>query len=215
MSETVSVRVVASRLGLGINTVYRLIREGRLPVIKAGSRQVRISTAVIDEILAKGSLPEVPEVPAVPEYPRAKIGIGHVIPVGKPKKITPRWAPPGELKPGMAEKVAELWREICVPAGLADIRILTVSRKNKIKQRAKVLADLDAWRDYFEKIARAPFLRGENDRNWRADFDWAIRNDENVDKVLCGRYGDQQEDRNEAFAKEVAKWRQAKESIKR
>jgi hypothetical protein len=33
-----------------------------------------------------------------------------------------------------------------------------------------------------------PFLRGEGDRGWKADFDWFVANDQNVIRVLESRY---------------------------
>jgi hypothetical protein len=48
---------------------------------------------------------------------------------------------------------------------------------------------------FFDQFTRAvikaqetPFLCGEGDRGWKADFDWFIANDRNVIRVLEGRY---------------------------
>ena len=38
------------------------------------------------------------------------------------------------------------------------------------------------------KAQETPFLCGEGDRGWKADFDWFIANDRNVIRVLEGRY---------------------------
>jgi hypothetical protein len=38
------------------------------------------------------------------------------------------------------------------------------------------------------KAQETPFLRGEGDRGWKADFDWFVANDHNVIRVLEGRY---------------------------
>jgi len=34
-----------------------------------------------------------------------------------------------------------------------------------------------------------PFLRGDNDRGWTADFDWLIKNDRNIEKAITQPYG--------------------------
>jgi hypothetical protein len=39
-----------------------------------------------------------------------------------------------------------------------------------------------------EKVAASDFLCGYNDRQWRADIDWLLKNDTNYVKVLEGRY---------------------------
>jgi hypothetical protein len=38
------------------------------------------------------------------------------------------------------------------------------------------------------KAQETPFVRGEGDRGWKADFDWLITNDRSVIRVLEGRY---------------------------
>ena len=46
--------------------------------------------------------------------------------------------------------------------------------------------------DFAAAVSQAqliPFLYGRNDRQWRATLDWFIANDENVYRVLEGKYG--------------------------
>ena len=40
----------------------------------------------------------------------------------------------------------------------------------------------------FQKIESTPFLKGENKRNWVANFDWVFANEQNWVKVLEGNY---------------------------
>ncbi len=72
---------------------------------------------------------------------------------------------------------------------------LTKARKQKIKQRwNELLASgsdpMETIIQAFNKCIETPFLRGENDRNWRADIDWIFRNDTNYVKILEGSYND-------------------------
>ena len=64
------------------------------------------------------------------------------------------------------------------------------SRREKCKRR--LARDPGKFIDQFTraviKAQETPFLRGENERGWKADFDWFIANDQNVIKVLEGRY---------------------------
>ena len=46
---------------------------------------------------------------------------------------------------------------------------------------------LDDFRTLFEKAEASSFLKGANDRNWTASFDWLIK-DANMAKVLDGNY---------------------------
>ena len=38
------------------------------------------------------------------------------------------------------------------------------------------------------EILKVPFLKGDNDRGWRVDFDFVFRNDTNWQKILEGKY---------------------------
>jgi hypothetical protein len=68
-------------------------------------------------------------------------------------------------------------------------RCLEVSpdRRRKIAARLKE-RPLDSWCEVFDRIESSAFLRGENDRNWCASFDWIVKNTDNAAKVLEGRY---------------------------
>ena len=85
--------------------------------------------------------------------------------------------------------MVDVWRQTCGAAGLAIPRKLTQARRRKIAARARdSLSSLDAWRAYFERVAASPFLRGETGKDWRADFDWCVRSEDNVSKVTEGQY---------------------------
>jgi len=69
---------------------------------------------------------------------------------------------------------------------------LTHARANKCRAR---LSDPDFYDKFVMAIRLAqdiPFLIGNNDRGWKADFDWFIANDTNVFKVLEGKYSNSQ-----------------------
>ena len=93
-------------------------------------------------------------------------------------------APAAEPTPYKA--VADLYHEICV--SYPRLRNLSESRKKAIAARWKEYGhDLDAFRELFEKAEASPFLKGKNQRNWSADFNWLISS-ENMAKVLEGKY---------------------------
>lgn len=60
---------------------------------------------------------------------------------------------------------------------------LTNGRKIKLAQRLKNFK-LDQILQALENMASDKFFRGENDRGWRADPDYLIRNDEQIDRFL-------------------------------
>ena len=73
--------------------------------------------------------------------------------------------------------------------------VIAFTEKRSQKCRKRMLANLgeiDTFLKYFRQAVKkaqyTPFLCGNNDRNWRASFDWFVANDENYVKVLEGNY---------------------------
>jgi hypothetical protein len=89
-----------------------------------------------------------------------------------------------------AEDVVELYNAAATEAGWPKVAKLTPARRTAVKARIRddsACRDPAWWRDYFARAARAPHLRGENDRRWCADFDWLLK-PENLQRVSEGRY---------------------------
>lgn len=82
--------------------------------------------------------------------------------------------------------VVDLYHSICV--SFPKIRSLSESRKKAIKARLKTYS-LDDFKTLFENTEASSFLKGKNDRNWTATFDWLLK-DTNMAKVLEGNYAD-------------------------
>ena len=83
---------------------------------------------------------------------------------------------------------------------LPQVKALTAGRLSKCRtriNRAEHDGRLEQYLKDFESAVQiaqlTPFLRGENERKWRASFDWFVENDENVLRVLEGRYGNPEE----------------------
>lgn len=72
---------------------------------------------------------------------------------------------------------------------LSKVVALSASRKAKLAKRMKEEYFRLNWREAIDKIASTPFLTGDNDRKWRASFDWFIENDSNYIKAVEGIYG--------------------------
>lgn len=83
-----------------------------------------------------------------------------------------------------------LWNAT-VEGNLPAARSLTTVRKRKIKTRLEE-RPISEWQTVFEKMAASSFCCGENDRRWKADFDWIIDNDNNSVKVLEGKFDNRQ-----------------------
>ena len=83
------------------------------------------------------------------------------------------------------QEFVDLWNQVC--GDLPKVNTLSDSRVRKIRLCLKQQS-IDCWRTVFERMNRTPFLKGEGDRGWRANFDWIINNAENADKVMSGSY---------------------------
>lgn len=82
--------------------------------------------------------------------------------------------------------IADMYNDTCV----SFPRVITLSdkRKKAIKARLKSYTE-DDFKTLFEKAEASSFLKGSNNRDWSADFDWLIK-DSNMAKVLEGKYDD-------------------------
>lgn len=94
------------------------------------------------------------------------------------------------------EKIKDLYNNICV--SLPQIKVISESRKKHIQARWKQYNyDLSVFEELFKKTQESNFLRGNNDKGWKADFDWLIK-ESNMTKVLEGRY-DNKKNRDPAW----------------
>ena len=84
----------------------------------------------------------------------------------------------------ICQNILDLFNRICCSFG---------GVKNITKNRAEIISDslktysLDDFKKVFEKAEQSDFLKGNNNRNWSASFDWLIKED-NMAKVLEGKY---------------------------
>ena len=92
-----------------------------------------------------------------------------------------------ELPPTPYEKIKTLYNTFCL--SLPQVRAMSEKRKRHLRARWRQFAcDLTAFEEVFRKVEASEFCKGKNDRGWRADFDWLIKNDHNMVKVLEGKY---------------------------
>ena len=81
--------------------------------------------------------------------------------------------------------ICELYNSIC--GSYPRLANLSGARKKAVKARLNFGYTVDDFRKLFEKAEASDFLKGKNDRNWIASFDWLIK-DANMAKVLDGNY---------------------------
>jgi hypothetical protein len=82
-------------------------------------------------------------------------------------------------------KIMELYNHICV--SYPKIRNVDGQRRKAVTARWRTYPDLAFFQELFKAAESSDFLKGQNDRNWTADFDWMIK-PTNMCKVLEGKY---------------------------
>jgi hypothetical protein len=105
------------------------------------------------------------------------------------RKDTDKGIAPGSASAtGVANSVLirfmDLWNEHC--RTLPSIREITKDREKKLRAKLKVGDTFEG--DFLtatKRAAETPFLCGQNETGWRANFDWLL---DNVLKVLEGSY---------------------------
>ena len=66
------------------------------------------------------------------------------------------------------------------------VRVISDARKKAIKARLNTYT-IDDMLEAFDLAEASDFLKGGNDKNWSADFDWIMK-DSNLAKILDGKY---------------------------
>ena len=85
--------------------------------------------------------------------------------------------------------IKAMYNELCpsFPSCVA----MSEARKKAIKARFTSGYTMDDFRTLFVKAEASSFLKGHNNRNWIASFDWLIK-DSSMAKVLSGNFDDRQ-----------------------
>lgn len=109
---------------------------------------------------------------------------------GEPRDEEPETAASQPTPPQMRipyDEIQSLYNDTCV--SLPRCMILSDARKKAIKARFVAGYTLEQFQEIFRRAEASSFLKGANDRNWTASFDWIIK-DANMAKILSGNYDD-------------------------
>ena len=87
-------------------------------------------------------------------------------------------------------KIRDLYHKICI--SYPKLRSIDGNRKKAIAARWRTYKSLDIFEELFQISENSSFLKGNNDRNWSADFDWMMK-PTNFSKILEHKYDDKTE----------------------
>lgn len=85
-------------------------------------------------------------------------------------------------------EIVALYHEICI--SYPKITVVSESRKRAMEALSSKFS-IEQIKKALENAEKSNFLKGHNDRNWKANFDWLIK-ESNFVKVLDGNYIDRQ-----------------------
>jgi hypothetical protein len=77
-------------------------------------------------------------------------------------------------KPLTKSEILEAWHSRMVPLGFPAVAKMTGQRERQLRARLKD-STLEEWQRAMDALERSAFCRGENDRGWRADFDFLLQ----------------------------------------
>lgn len=97
------------------------------------------------------------------------------------------------------DKIKELWNSR-VPEAI-QIRKFTSKRKRLLRKRYK--EDEFSLKEIIQAIQEQPFLLGESDKGWTADFTWIIESEDHYTNILERRYKDNKSSQDERILQDV------------
>ncbi len=108
----------------------------------------------------------------------------------EPINDTPKMPSAKPKKPEVdCQFVLRLYHDRC--PSLPKVIKLSDKRKMKIRVRFEEMHySYETMQMVFDKAEASKFMRGDNPRGWRADFDWLFANSDNWSKTLEGKYDD-------------------------
>ena len=108
------------------------------------------------------------------------------------------------------QQIADMYNDTC--ASFPRLTSISDSRKKAIKARFKTYSVVD-FEKLFQKAEDSDFLKGKNNRDWSATFDWLIK-DSNMAKVLDGNYDNKNQPPHGPGTDPLGKQQQFRDSLR-
>ncbi|MDO5293341.1 MAG: phage replisome organizer N-terminal domain-containing protein [bacterium] len=91
------------------------------------------------------------------------------------------------------QQIADMYNDTCI--SFPRLKSLSDNRKKAIKARLHKYS-IEDMQEVFTKAEASDFMKGSNNRNWTANFDWMMK-DSNFVKILEGNYDNKGGSRND------------------
>lgn len=84
----------------------------------------------------------------------------------------------------------DLYNEVAKRIEIPIAQKISDTRKRNLRARLKDCGGLEGWRSALEKLEASEFCQGKNDKGWKADFDFLVRESSFI-KLMEGKYDGQ------------------------
>lgn len=105
--------------------------------------------------------------------------------IHKPPTPLSGGAPPAEEAPVPFLKIMELYNSICI--SFPKIKVIDGQRRKAVAARWRTYKSIEVFERLFRLTEASDFMKGVNEKNWSADFDWIMK-PTNMAKTLEGKY---------------------------
>jgi len=90
---------------------------------------------------------------------------------------------------GGLEAAVDYWNYRAQACGLPQVAVMNPERRKKLARRIKEAGGQHGFEQAIERVTRSAFLCGQNDRRWKASFDFILQQ-ESFARLLDGKYDD-------------------------
>lgn len=87
------------------------------------------------------------------------------------------------------QAIVRAWNSLADEADLAKVQRLTGPRLSKLYKRLAEIGGLEGWYQACDEIRQSRFLRGDNNRGWKINFDFML-SQTSLTKLMEGNYRD-------------------------
>lgn len=87
------------------------------------------------------------------------------------------------------QEAVDLWNSLADELSLSKLQVMTDKRKRGLAKRLKECGGIEGWRYALDMVRKSAFLRGKNDRGWKANIDFMLEQS-SFTKLMEGAYSD-------------------------
>jgi hypothetical protein len=90
-------------------------------------------------------------------------------------------------KVGVVKEAQRLYNEVAKRCGIPQSRVVNPKLEKDIRLRLDEIGGLDGWREALSRVEASSFLRGKNNRGWKATIDF-LAQPSSMAKLMNGAY---------------------------